>query len=171
MIYAFTFAALGGGFFWWRGSARFAEWIGRGKTTADAVFAFVMGIVATVAAAEPVWWLGGVVMLTFWIGLRPGWPDCLSLGRDITQGPFWLQLLLHTGRGVVFVAPPAVMLWWLGYHHVGPLLAVGVMCPVFYEIGWSLRETVPASIEFDEREGGDVLFGAFQALALAIVVA
>lgn len=171
MIFAFFVALLGGALFWWRGSARFAEWLGRGKTTADAVFALGAGIVAHLAATDEPIWLGAAVAGGFWLGLRPGWWGSLSLGRNplegISVGQQWLR---HTVRGMVFIIVPAFVVCVAGYE-MWPLLFAGLLCAPLYEVGWRVRETVPASIEFDGTEVGESLFGAAMFLMLAVSVA
>lgn len=156
-------ALIGAGMFWLRGSAKFAEWVGRGKTTADLLWAISMGLVAAWAGMK---WYGAVaVCLGLWLGARPGWWQSLSLGRNAADGPEGLQYLRHATRGMLWVAGGAFGAWLGGASYV-PLLIAGLMCVPAYVAGYALREgdgspyTNPTAV-------GEMLFGA--AIGAAVV--
>lgn len=140
----------GGLLFRMRGAAIFERLTGRGKTTADAVYAAGLALVAA-----PVGVLAAALAVALWIGGRPGWWRSLTLGRNPEDGPAWRQWALHTARGVVWTAPAAVLAWWLGASPV-PLLVAGLLCGVAYEAGWRLA----GRWGLGGTEWGECFFGA-----------
>lgn len=155
---------LGAATFWLRGSAKFMEWTGRGKTTADTFWAAVMAVLAFWAGMQ---WYGAVAVgLGLWLGARPGWWQSLSLGRHAADGAEGLQYLRHAARGMVWVVGGALGAWLGGASYV-PLLVAGAMCVPAYVAGYALREgdgspyTNPTAV-------GEMLFGA--AIGAAVVL-
>lgn len=157
-------ALVGGVMFWLRGSSKFQEVIGRGKTTADGVWAAALGLVAFGVGAS---WYGALaVTLGLWLGARPGWWRSLSLGRNAADGAEGLQYLRHAVRGMVWVAGGAAGAAMGGMSPV-PLLIAGLMCVPAYVVGYAWREghddpyTNPTAV-------GEFLFGAVIGAAVVL---
>lgn len=155
---------VGAGMFWLRGSAKFGEWTGRGKTTADTLWAAAMAALAFWAGMK---WYGAVAVgLGLWLGARPGWWQSLSLGRNAADGAEGLQYLRHATRGMLWVLGGAFGAWLGGASYV-PLLIAGFLCVPAYVAGYALREgdtspyTNPTAV-------GEMLFGA--AIGAAVVL-
>lgn len=155
---------VGGGMFWLRGSAKFHEWVGRGKPIADGIWAAALGILAVVVGMS---WYGAAAMaFGLWLGGRLGWWQSLSLGRNAADGPEGLQYLRHAARGMVWVVGGAAGAWLGGASYV-PLLLAGLMCVPAYVVGYAWREgddspyTNPTAV-------GEWLFGA--AIGAAVVL-
>lgn len=135
--------------FWLRGSAVFERLTGRGATTARIV-AWAMPLSALAWLLTPLGWWCVPLAVALWLGALPGWWGTLDLGR--MEGDWPQDFVLHTARGVVWMAPAAGVLamagaaWWL------PLVA-GLTCGAVYEIGW---RAWPARA----TEIGELLFGA-----------
>lgn len=155
---------LGAASFWLRGSAKFNEWTGLGKTSADLLWAGLMGLLAAVAGMG---WYGAVgVAVGLWLGGRAPWWRSLSLGRHAADGAEGLQYLRHATRGMLWVAGGAAGAWLGGASYL-PLLVAGVMCVPAYVAGYALREgddspyTNPTAV-------GEMLFGA--AIGVGVVL-
>jgi hypothetical protein len=140
----------GGLLFRLRGAAIFERLTGRGKTTADAIYAVGLALVAA-----PGWWQGAALALALWSGGRAGWWRSLTLGRNPMDGSVLSQWVRHTARGVLWTAPAAVLAWWLGASPV-PLLVAGLLCGVAYEAGWRLA----GRWGLGGTEWGECFFGA-----------
>lgn len=141
-----------------RGAALFQRITGRGKTTADAIYA---GCLA--ALAMPGWWQAAPLALALWLGGRAGWWRSLTLGRNPMDGPVWRQWALHTARGLLWTAPAAALAWWLSASP-RPLLLAGLVCAPAYEAGWRLAGLG----RLGGTEWGECLFGAAIGAALVI---
>lgn len=157
-------ALVGGVTFWLRASSVFESLTGRGKTTADAVWALFMAALAALANAE---WYGALAVgIGMWLSARPGWWQSLSLGRNAADGAEGLQYLRHAARGMVWVAGGALGAWLGGLSPL-PLLIAGTLCVPCYVIGYAWREghadpyTNPTAI-------GEFLFGA--AIGVGVVL-
>jgi hypothetical protein len=160
-------ALLGAALFRLRGSAAFARWTGRGKTTADAAFAIVLAVFAwasseAVGDARVDWWETAIVAAALWFGGRLGWWDSLDLGR--VEGTFWRDFLAHSARGALWTAPAAIAVLVLGLGPAVLLLLAGASAGVAYEIGWRIPSTVPGLRQGTEI--GEALFGGAIGLAL-----
>lgn len=135
--------------FWLRGSAVFERLTGRGATTARIV-AWAMPLSALAWLLTPLGWWSAMLAVALWLGALPGWWGTLDLGR--MEGDWPQDFVLHTARGLVWMAPAAVVLamagatWWL------PLVA-GLTCGAAYEIGWRVHRVRATEI-------GELLFGA-----------
>ncbi len=157
-------SVLGGVTFWLRGSSVFESLTGRGKTTADTVWAFFMGALAVLAGAT--WYGAAGVAIGLWLGARPGWWQSLSLGRNAADGAEGLQYLRHFARGIVWTLGGAAGAWLGGMSPV-PLLVAGLLCVPAYMIGYAWREghgdpfTNPTAV-------GEYLFGA--GIGVAVVL-
>lgn len=144
---------LGGASFWLRGSALFERLTGRGKTTADAVWACTMAaLFAAAAAGRAEWWHPLAVAVGFFVGGRPPWWKSLRLCHDPDEKCCLCVWVRHTLRGFLWVVPAALSLDLLGYEGVWLVAAGGLVGPC-YEAGW---RTWPARA----TEVGEVLFGA-----------
>lgn len=128
---------VGGFTFWLRGSSLFQRLVGRGKTTADALWALAMGGLYVMAGAE--WYGGAAVALGCFAGARPGWWQSLSLGRNSADGAEGLQYLRHWARGMVWVSGAALGVWLTGGSPV-PLAVAGMLCVPAYVVGYAWRE-------------------------------
>jgi hypothetical protein len=156
MIEAPIGAAVGALLFRMRGAALFQRITGRGKTTADVVYAAGLA-----AMAMPGWWQALALAVALWLGGRLGWWRTLTLGRNPEDGPAWRQWLLHTARGVLWTAPAAALAWWCGASPWALLLA-GLLCAPAYEVGWRLD----GRAGLGGTEWGELFFGAVIGLAL-----
>lgn len=137
--------------FWLRGSSLFATLMGRGATTARLLaWAIPMGLVAWLLT--PLGWPWAVgVGVAMYLGCLLPWWGSLDMGNS--EGTFIKDFLMHTLRGIIWVAPTiAVMIYPVGMFAGLPLLGAGMLCGVAYEIGWMV---------WKERatEVGEVLFG------------
>ena len=150
---------VGGFFFWLRGSAVFEQLTGRGKTTADAVWAFALTLLAL---AFGLWgWILLALFVGLWLGGRPPWWRTLTLGRNPNDSHLSVldQWFLHAMRGILWTLPAGLALaafgnWW------GLAFALsGILAPIFWELGW---RTYPARA----TEIGEATFGAWIGFAL-----
>lgn len=159
-MFALFIGLAGGALFWLRGSAQFEQLTGRGKTTADAVWAGGLSFLLLPLLG----WLSIPMALALWLGGRFPWWGSLSLGRDKRFGTTGSQWIRHSARGFVWVAPAAILLGWAGFVPGALALSfVGFACPIFYEIGYRIDERW----EFlDPTEIGEILFGFTIAIAL-----
>lgn len=143
-----------------RGAALFQRITGRGKTTADAVWAFGLAVMAW-----PGLWQTAVLAVMLWLGGRAGWWKSLTLGRNPADGPPWQQWARHTARGLLWVAPSAVLAWWLGSSPAFLVLA-GLACAPAYEAGWRLA----GKGGLGGTEWGECFFGAALGAALVLTL-
>lgn len=157
-------AALGAALFRLRGSELFARIVGRGKTTADAVYAF--GLALPFTSSLP--WFGvPTLAAALWIGGRLGWWKSLSLGRNPADGTVRAQFTRHTLRGVLWTAPAAMVAFFVGASFV-PLLIAGALCAVAYEAGYRLSDMGGVFSRLGGTEWGELFFGALIGVALAL---
>lgn len=157
-------AILGAALFWLRGSSKFEEWTGRGKTTGDAVWAAGMGLLVFSMGAS---WYGAIALaIGMFLGGRLPWWRSLSLGRNAADGPEGLQYLRHAARGMMWVAPAALMAS-LGGMSPYPLLVAGLFCVPAYVIGYAWREG-DGSPYSNPTAVGEMLFGAAIAVGAAV---
>jgi hypothetical protein len=158
------FAAIGAALFRLRGSESFERVTGRGKTTADAVYA--VGLALLFALTMP-WWGVLALALALWLGGRPGWWKSLSLGRNPSDGSVSAQFARHTLRGVVWTAPAAVIAFALGASPI-PLVLVGAACALVYEVGYRLSDRGGVFGRLGGTEWGELFFGAMIGVGLAL---
>lgn len=157
-------AAIGAALFRLRGSDLFARVTGRGKTTADVVYA--VGLALLFIFSMP-WWGVPALALALWLGGRPGWWKSLSLGRNPVDGSVRAQFVRHTLRGVVWTAPAAAAGLALGASPV-PLILAGATCALVYEAGYRLSDRGGVFGRFGGTEWGELFFGAMIGVALAL---
>lgn len=157
-------ATIGAALFRLRGSDLFARVTGRGKTTADAVYA--VGLALLFTSSMP-WWGVPALALALWLGGRPGWWKSLSLGRNPADGSVSAQFVRHTLRGVVWTAPAAVVAFALDAPPI-PLILAGATCALVYEVGYRLSDRGGVFGRFDGTEWGELFFGAMVGVALAL---
>ncbi|MFN7341304.1 MAG: hypothetical protein ACK5VI_09530 [Opitutia bacterium] len=153
-------ALMGALLFRLRGAAAFHRITGRGKTTADAVWATGLAVMAW-----PGLWETPALAVMLWLGGRPGWWRSLTLGRNPADGPAWRQWTRHTARGLLWTAPAALLAWWLGASPVLLVLA-GLACAPAYEAGWRLA----GRAGLGGTEWGEYLFGACVGAALLLTL-
>lgn len=153
------YCIVGGFLFWLRGSAVFEQITGRGKTTADLVWATGMAMLAS-----PLYWnsstpLGAFALLTlaFFLGGRLPWWRSLSMGRNPADGYFWNAFARHTARGLFWVAPAAFAIGILGGNPLS-LLVAGLFAGVLWEAGWRVKEN-GGLFNFEATEIGELYFG------------
>lgn len=158
MMHLLLGVIVGGALFRMRGAAIFERVTGRGKTTADAVWAAGLA-----ALAMPGWWQAAPLAFAFWLGGRAGWWRSLTLGRNPMDGPVWRQWALHTARGLLWTAPAAALAWWMGAS-AWPLLLAGLACAPAYEAGWRLEGVA----RLGGTEWGECFFGAAIGAALVL---
>lgn len=157
-------AALGAALFRLRGSELFARVVGRGKTTADVVYA--VGLALPFTSSMP--WFGvPALAAALWVGGRLGWWKSLSLGRNPADGSVRAQFIRHILRGVLWTAPAAVVAFAVGSSPV-PLLVAGALCAAAYEIGYRLSDKGGVFVRLGGTEWGELLFGALIGVALAL---
>jgi len=157
-------AAIGAALFRLRGSEVFECITGRGKTTADAVYA--VGLALLFTSSMP-WWGVPALALALWLGGRPGWWKSLSLGRNPADGPVRAQFIRHALRGIVWTAPAAAVAFALGASPV-PLILAGATCALVYEVGYRLSERGGVFDRFGGTEWGELFFGAMIGVGLAL---
>lgn len=144
-------AIVGGAAFWLRGSAVFAEWTGRGATTARLMWGAALALVAVLGG---LWWLlAPAVVVAAWLGAIPGWWDSLRLADA-------RQYALHFFRGLLWVFPLAALFEVAGGSGALVLLS-GLACVPAYWIGWRVMPSRATEI-------GEILFGAAIGAAVAM---
>lgn len=157
-------AALGAALFRLRGSEMFAKVTGRGKTTADAVYA--VGLALPFTSSMP--WFGvPALAAALWVGGRLGWWKSLSLGRNPADGDVRGQFIRHTFRGVLWTAPAAVAAVTIGSPPMA-LLVAGALCAAAYEAGYRLSDRGGVFGRLGGTEWGELFFGALIGAALAL---
>lgn len=152
---------LGGASFWLRGSAYFEKWVGRGKTTADAVWAAILAALFY-CVADPMWWQAAALGVALFVGGRPPWWKSLSMCRNPADGDCcWCLWLRHTARGILWTAPAALAAGLMGFDWIA-LAVAGLLVGPAYEVGWRAWPQRATEV-------GEVLFGA--AIGVAVVLA
>ncbi len=165
MMYPFLVGLAGGALFWLRGSAYFEQLTGRGKTTADAVWAVGLALLTGFFVA---WWFPPVLALALWLGGRAPWWGSLSLGRDPRFGSRDAQWARHSLRGLLWVGPTVLALAAVGQVPEALILfLVGGLCPVFYEAGYQIDSRWEL---LEPTEFGEIFFGFAIAMALILAV-
>ena len=161
-----VYCIVGGALFWLRGSSVFERVTGRGKTTADLLWATSMALLAAPLYADTADSLYGFFLLiaAFWAGGRLPWWRSLSLGRNPNEGSHWGAFARHTARGLFWVAPAAFAVGILGGNSLR-LAAVGLLAGVSWEVGWRLKEHNPTG-PFEATELGELLFGGLIGAAI-----
>ena len=161
-----VYGLVGAGLFRLRGSSHFEAWTGRGKTTADAVWALGLSLPLPLFGLPWAWVPAMLVVL--WLGGRLPWWKSIDMGRNPLDGTTPAQdWLMQSLRGVLWVAGAAAVVWWLGGAWWLVVVA-GLSCSVCYEIGWRVNPDFRYSVEATEI--GEVVFGFVIAAALAYSV-
>lgn len=170
VLFAVGMTILGAGMFWLRGSAKFGEWTGRGKTTGDLVWAFVVSA-PTLLFLD---WYGVVgLALALFVGGRLPWWKSIDMGRNTTvydNTSFAHDVVMQTIRGVLWVLPAAAFTFfvidWMASMRALWVLGAGLLCAPAYEVGWRLNplgKWKPMATEI-----GELLFGGAIGLGLAL---
>ena len=161
---AFIMTLAGAALFWLRGAAFFNNTFGRGKTTADAVWATGLSLLAFLNGL--IWWAIIPLAFTLWLGGRLPWWRSLSLGRNVADHfiPVKEQWLRHSARGVCWTLPAALFMAYLG-HYFGSatLILAGATAPIFWEAGWRWLPDRATEI-------GELGFGALIAFTLWVAL-
>lgn len=112
----------------------------------------------------------GFVYLSIFLGAVAPWFKSLDFGRK--DGTWLKDFLLHSGRGVIWVAGLAAVFIVYGIYIPAIILLVsGLLCGVAYEIGWNLPTPFQVNREGGFNTGpeiGEFLFGALIGLALVL---
>lgn len=107
-----------------RGSSTWAEWTGRGATSARLAWALLSALAVWTVAPHLEWTVIAMLAVALWLGCLPAWWGSLGV-RTVAE------VALHSLRGLVWTAPAALVvflhseLWW-------PLLLAGVLCGPVY---------------------------------------
>lgn len=183
--YLLLLSAGGGALFRLRGSSRFQAVTGRGVTTARLLWAtYLAGCAWLVDNGSAAAWSGGLyltwlpgwgerpndwswsgplltllpaLLLALWLGAVGAWWG--SLGVQ-TAG----EVARHSARGLLWVAPAALLLFLAGLGAPWPLLAVGALCGPVYLVCRLWRPWYAV-------EAGEWAFGGMLAAALLFSVA
>lgn len=133
-----------------------------GDTLTRLAFGLAFATIGVVASRN--WWVLATA-ITWWAGCVLPWWKTIDLGR--IEGSWKRDVPMMALRGLLWVAPTAVLLWLMGYFW-SPLLLAGVAFPLLYEIGWR----IPSQID-DLRTGpeiGECLAGAAMCTAFVYSV-
>lgn len=172
--------------FWLRGSAKFAEYTGRGLTTAKLVtWALPTGMITAVGlmlftgiSLQMVAAYAVATGVAYFAGASLGWWRSLSLGhgRNSPDKPMWAAYLRHFARGLLWPAAAAVVLYFAGVSWIFVALS-GLACVPAYHLGWMISPE-----EWDETDNlvpkhpnatevGEIGFGLAMGLGLALALA
>lgn len=158
IIYVMLMTVLGAGLFWLRGSATFEQVVGRGKTTADTMWA--LGLAVPTALYIP-WYYAGGLLAALFLGGRAPWWKSIDMGRNQSyydNTTYMQDIVMQTIRGVLWVLPAAILLWFISGWYTLMLMAAGLMAGPAYELGWQLN---PQNYRRPHAtEIGELVFGA-----------
>jgi hypothetical protein len=162
--------ALGAASFWLRGSARFEEWTGRGKTTGDAAWAVVMAGLCVAAGLSWPW--GGALALALFAGGRLPWWGSLDFGT--VSGTYARDFALHSLRGLLWTLAAGVVLWFAGGSPWAIAAGLsGLLAGPCWALGYLIN---PPPLDGTEprhpnaTEIGEIAFGAVTGAALLAAV-
>lgn len=130
-------------------------WLSVGSTTIGRLIWAGLGLAAAAWAWDP--WLLWLVPALY-LGAVPGNPYGIDMGRH--DGAWLKDTIAMLGRGIVWVAPTAFVLYGLGYDWRA-LAVVGFLCPMAYEAGWRIRPR-------NGVEAAEIVFGGLVGGAIAL---
>ncbi len=138
-----------------RGSSTWAEWTGRGATSARLAWATLSALAAWSVAPQQEWTLPAALAVALWLGCIPAWWGSLGVrtGREVA---------VHSLRGLVWTGPAALVV--ILHGGVGwPLLLVGLLAGPVYLACRLARPTYAV-------QGAEWLWGGLIAAALLLSV-
>jgi hypothetical protein len=106
-------------------------------------------------------WQLAILAGAFLLGTPIGWFASLALWHD--HGRAWRNFAFMTLRGLIFVAPACLALWWFGLPWL-VLAIAGASCGIVYAIAW----LIPSRVNQLEQGPalGEALFGAVLGAAI-----
>jgi hypothetical protein len=114
----------------------FQQWSGIdvGDLPARLFFGLTVGVAALLAGA--VWWVALALIPAIWVGTTVGNFGGIGMGRS--GNPYWRDFGGLTLHGLLGVAAPALLVWWVG-HFWPALLLAGLSIAPLYTAGWAPR--------------------------------
>ena len=167
-VYVVGGLLLGASSFWLRGSAKFEQLTGRGKTTGDLVWAALLGAFAMVGGLPWEWSLA--LVAAFFAGGRLPWWGSLDMG---TMAHSWgRDLVVHSARGLLWTLAAGLVMWFAGGGWQAVVLAAsGLLAGPAWALGFQLRPPGKTSQGFpNATEVGELVFGGIIGVALALAV-